>query len=234
MGCSDSRVESRKAGSPPVSPKTETADVEIAMPHYEIEEKLEGIRRRPSVKVQNYRVLLTGLEGAGKTHLLYTLINEKAAEPCETEDYREETMYVTLKNRTNFLLVDLGGREDVRKQYLSTAFKGCSAIIFCVDMADTPKIEDAADWLNEVLSSPHATSSNGAPLPLLILGTKSDLSNSRSAMTALKERVTSIRDHNKDRVILTATSSIQSTSGHTAAATGLRDLAMEIKKQVSP
>ena len=238
MGCSDSRVaSSKKTASPPTSPKThqETmAELEIAMPHYEIEEKMEGVRRRSASKLQTFRVLLTGLDGSGKTHLLYTLINEKAAEPCETEDFREETMYVTLQQRVNFLMVDLGGREDVRKKHLTAAFKKSKAIIFCVDLTDMSKIEEAADWLNEVLASPHAISSNGSPLPLLILGTKSDLTTADNAMTTLRNRVTSIKDHNKDRVIITATSSIHSAAGHTAAATGFRDLAVEIKKQNSP
>ena len=82
---------------------------QVSLPHYDLEERLqdyyvdvEAKRKNPTRmfdagQVLTYKVLLTGLEESGKSHLLYTLMQgpEPAVEPAETDTVVEETLYVT-------------------------------------------------------------------------------------------------------------------------------------------
>eukprot|EP01061_Rhynchopus_euleeides_P045769 TRINITY_DN8389_c0_g1_i2.p1 TRINITY_DN8389_c0_g1~~TRINITY_DN8389_c0_g1_i2.p1 ORF type:complete len:162 (+),score=27.08 TRINITY_DN8389_c0_g1_i2:115-600(+) len=113
------------------------------MPHYDLEELMyvdcpNAYENRDAIAAYyssshtvTYKVLLTGLENSGKSHLLYTLMQgpEMAVEPAETETVVEETLYVTLgsksMSRVSFHMYDLGGQKHVREKHIDGMPVGC-------------------------------------------------------------------------------------------------------------
>eukprot|EP01062_Namystynia_karyoxenos_P016190 TRINITY_DN15899_c0_g1_i1.p1 TRINITY_DN15899_c0_g1~~TRINITY_DN15899_c0_g1_i1.p1 ORF type:complete len:308 (+),score=50.83 TRINITY_DN15899_c0_g1_i1:81-926(+) len=160
-------------------------------PHYMLDKLIQSVANAPpreqSMKkgqghegwrlkerrLYTWRVLLTGPEESGKTHLLYSLINgPEHPEPAETDDARDETIFVTRggggKPRINFHTVDLGGRPAVREKYGQSAARNCAAIILVVDSSQPGKFAEAQQWLGQV--RPMALSD----APVLVLAHKQD------------------------------------------------------------
>jgi len=121
------------------------------------------------------RVLLLGLDGAGKSTALAHMKTDKGpskdAETVPTVGFNVET--VRHQNQT-FIVWDVGGQHKIRplwKHY----FAHTDAIIFVVDSSDTERIQEAKSELDGLLSEPELAKS-----VLLILCNKCDISLSLS------------------------------------------------------
>ncbi|KAL3687211.1 hypothetical protein R1sor_013520 [Riccia sorocarpa] len=119
------------------------------------------------------RIVMVGLDGAGKTNLLYKL---KLGENLCTEPtfgFHLET--VQYKN-INFTIWDLGGQHRLRsiwRQYFGTT----QGMIFVVDSADKERLCEARDELHNLLKIRAKWTSDPelAHLTLLVLANKIDL-----------------------------------------------------------
>jgi len=115
-------------------------------------------------------VTMIGLQNAGKTSLLRVLSGgEFTIDSIPTVGFNMKKVqkgHVTLK------CWDLGGQPRFRSMW-ERYCRGVSAIVFIVDSADQPSFPVAKDELHALVQKPILDG-----IPLLVLGNKSDLSDS--------------------------------------------------------
>jgi small GTP-binding protein len=98
--------------------------------------------------VLDARILLVGLDNAGKTTLLYKFTRGEAVTTIPTIGFNtEEFQYKNVK----FSMWDVGGQERIRALW-KYYYQGCQAIIFMVDSCDHDRLEEARDQLHQMLS----------------------------------------------------------------------------------
>ncbi|PVF93733.1 putative ADP-ribosylation factor [Serendipita vermifera] len=117
------------------------------------------------------RIIMLGLDAAGKTTILYKLKLGEVVTTIPTIGFNVET--VQYKN-IHFNVWDVGGQHKIR-QLWKHYYQNTQGIIYVVDSADTTRIEDAREELEVVLSSDEM-----AGAPLLVLANKQDLPNACS------------------------------------------------------
>ncbi|XP_010547988.1 PREDICTED: probable ADP-ribosylation factor At2g15310 [Tarenaya hassleriana] len=117
-----------------------------------------------------FRILMVGLDGSGKTTILYKLKLGDVVTTVPTIGFNFET--VEYKG-INFTVWDIGGQEKIRNLWRHY-FQNAQGLIFVVDSTDRGRIPEARNELHRVLSDKeleHAC--------VLILANKQD---SRSAL----------------------------------------------------
>jgi small GTP-binding protein len=118
---------------------------------------------------KDVRIVMLGLDGAGKTTILYKLKLDEPIVTIPTIGFNVET--VTHKN-LSFTIWDIGGQDKIRKLW-NYYFQGTLALIYVVDSNDLDRIEEAADELWRILNDDEM---NGKPV--LVFANKQDLLNS--------------------------------------------------------
>ena len=97
---------------------------------------------------KNVRILMVGLDAAGKTTILYQLKMGETVKTIPTIGFNVETLdYKGL----NFTVWDVGGQDKIRvlwKHY----YQNTDGLIFVVDSNDQDRIEDAAEELKKMLA----------------------------------------------------------------------------------
>mmetsp|Transcript_61350 Transcript_61350/g.126691 ORF Transcript_61350/g.126691 Transcript_61350/m.126691 type:complete len:182 (+) Transcript_61350:210-755(+) len=93
------------------------------------------------------RILILGLDNAGKTTILYRLHQGEVVTTIPTIGFNVET--VTYKN-IKFQVWDLGGQSSIRP-YWRCYYPNTNAIIYVVDSADTERVSICKDELLQML-----------------------------------------------------------------------------------
>ena len=97
---------------------------------------------------RDVRILMVGLDAAGKTTILYQLKMGETVKTIPTIGFNVETLdYKGL----NFTVWDVGGQDKIRvlwKHY----YQNTDGLIFVVDSNDRDRIEDAAEELKKMLA----------------------------------------------------------------------------------
>eukprot|EP00403_Amphidinium_massartii_P019224 CAMPEP_0178410956 /NCGR_PEP_ID=MMETSP0689_2-20121128/21249_1 /TAXON_ID=160604 /ORGANISM="Amphidinium massartii, Strain CS-259" /LENGTH=194 /DNA_ID=CAMNT_0020032153 /DNA_START=93 /DNA_END=677 /DNA_ORIENTATION=+ len=122
------------------------------------------------------KVVMVGLDGAGKTTILYRIRLGEVVTTIPTIGFNVETVE---SNNVTCTVWDIGGQEKIRglwRHYLPSV----SAIIFVVDSADRDRIDIVREELENLLREPET-----GKACLLVFANKQDLPN---AMT--QEEVT--------------------------------------------
>merc|ERR1719277_2507959 len=117
---------------------------------------------------QEMRILMVGLDAAGKTTILYKLKLGEVVTTIPTIDFNVET--VEYKN-LSFTVWDVGGQDKIRKLWRHY-YLGTHGAIFVVDSSDRERIEDAREELTKMLSEEEMRDA-----ALLVLANKQDLPN---------------------------------------------------------
>ncbi|VDK39478.1 unnamed protein product [Taenia asiatica] len=112
------------------------------------------------------RILMVGLDAAGKTTILYKLKLGETTVTIPTIGFNVET--VTYKNIT-FTVWDIGGQEIIRPLW-AYYYPGTKGIIFVVDSNDRDRMGDARAELFRILEADELRSAS-----LLVLANKQDL-----------------------------------------------------------
>ncbi|NXK24798.1 ARL11 protein, partial [Arenaria interpres] len=113
------------------------------------------------------RVVMLGLDFAGKSTLLYKLKSGRAVETCPTVGFNVESLQTPC--RVSFNLWDVGGQGSLRASWASY-LEDTSTLIFVLDSTDTARLPEAAAALEEVLSHPSM-----AGVPVLLLANKQEV-----------------------------------------------------------
>ncbi|XP_042219561.1 ADP-ribosylation factor 3-like [Homarus americanus] len=112
------------------------------------------------------RILMVGLDGAGKTTVLYKLKLGEVVTTIPTIGFNVET--VEYKN-VSFTVWDVGGQERIRPLWRHY-FQNTSAIIYVVDSNDPDRLAESREELELVLQNEEV-----AGCSLLVLANKQDL-----------------------------------------------------------
>merc|ERR1711896_46528 len=93
------------------------------------------------------RILMVGLDAAGKTTILYKLKLGEVVTTIPTIGFNVET--VEYKN-INFNVWDVGGQDKIRKLW-RYYYQNTQGLIFVIDSTDRDRIEDAREELSKML-----------------------------------------------------------------------------------
>lgn len=120
----------------------------------------------PFFDKKEVRILMLGLDGAGKTIILYQLKMGETVKTIPTIGFNVET--IDYKN-FNFTIWDAGGQDKIRplwKHY----YQNTDGLIFVVDSNDRDRIEEAAKELKNLLAEEDLKG-----CPVLVLANKQDI-----------------------------------------------------------
>ncbi|CAF0940981.1 unnamed protein product [Adineta steineri] len=130
-------------------------------------------------KKNEIRLLMCGLDAAGKTTILYALRLGEVVTTIPTIGFNVETitygnLYVTTW--------DVGGRDKIRPLWRHY-YANTSALVFVVDSNDRDRIDDASEQLHLMLNEDELKT-----VPVLIFANKQDLPN-RLTIDEMKEKL---------------------------------------------
>eukprot|EP00028_Trichosphaerium_sp_Am-I-7-wt_P003369 CAMPEP_0168524342 /NCGR_PEP_ID=MMETSP0405-20121227/10586_1 /TAXON_ID=498012 /ORGANISM="Trichosphaerium sp, Strain Am-I-7 wt" /LENGTH=175 /DNA_ID=CAMNT_0008546517 /DNA_START=1 /DNA_END=528 /DNA_ORIENTATION=- len=112
------------------------------------------------------KVLMVGLDGAGKTSILYKLHLGELVSSVPTIGFNiEQVEYKKLTMQ----IWDVGGQDRIRRLW-KHYYNGVNAIIFVVDSADTHRVKEAAMELNGILKDDELRG-----VPVLVYANKQDI-----------------------------------------------------------
>lgn len=118
-------------------------------------------------------VLVVGLDGAGKTALLATALDEDARTVMPTLGFMVRGLQ--LSNGTQLKVYDVGGRRDVRDHW-RVHYGKVRAIIFVIDAVDRHRLQENSVELRRMLNSMQLVG-----VPMLFLANKQDLAGALPA-----------------------------------------------------
>jgi len=133
---------------------------------------LLDVIRRLRKKEGEARLLVLGLDNAGKTTILRKLSNEDITNITPTAGFNIKSL-----SMSNFRLNvwDIGGQKAIRP-YWKQYYDSTDALIYVIDSADKKRVEETGEELSQLLEEDQM---NG--VPLLVLANKQDLVNALSA-----------------------------------------------------
>jgi small GTP-binding protein len=124
------------------------------------------------VSKEELRILMVGLDAAGKTTVLYKLKLGEVVTTVPTIGFNVES--VDYKN-ISFTVWDVGGQDKIRRLW-RYYYEGTRGLIFVVDSNDRERVEDAREELAKILDEEEMRDA-----ALLVLANKQDLPNAMPA-----------------------------------------------------
>jgi len=118
------------------------------------------------VSTEEMRLLMLGLDAAGKTTVLYKLKLGEVVTTIPTVGFNVEK--VEYRN-ISFTVWDVGGQDKIRRLW-RYYFQGTQGLVFVVDSSDRDRVEDAREELTKVLGEDEMRDA-----ALLVLANKQDL-----------------------------------------------------------
>ena len=118
------------------------------------------------------RILMLGLDAAGKTTILFKLKLGEVVTTMPTIGFNVEC--VEYKN-INFTVWDVGGQDKIRKLWRHY-YQNTEGLIFVVDSSDRDRIDDAREELSKMLADPEM-----AEAVVLVFANKQDLPHAMSS-----------------------------------------------------
>ncbi|KAF9180089.1 Arf GTPase arf1 [Haplosporangium sp. Z 27] len=136
-----------------------------------------------SGKGNNFRILMLGLDGEGKTTILYQLKLGKMVTTIPTVGWNVNIETIDYKNRS-LTIYDMFSQHRTRSHW-TYYYEGCSAIIFVVDSRYESRVSEAREELARILEDIESEEGARADVPLLVYANKQDL---RHTMTVAEVR----------------------------------------------
>ncbi|XP_060085049.1 ADP-ribosylation factor-like protein 3 [Ylistrum balloti] len=129
---------------------------------------LSLLRKMKGGQDQQIRILLLGLDNAGKTTILKTMAKEEIQNITPTQGFNIKSV-VSSKDRCQMNVWDIGGQRRIRP-YWKNYFDDTDVLIYVVDSTDRKRMEETATELEELLEEDRL-----AGVPVLIFANKQDL-----------------------------------------------------------
>lgn len=114
------------------------------------------------------KVMLLGLDNAGKTTILNYFKNNPEKNPIPTIGFN---VALTSKRFTNAAIWDVGGQEAARKLWMNYV-KNCTMLVYVIDLSDKDRFKFAFTELLKILNGFDGSLRN---TPIIIVGNKTDL-----------------------------------------------------------
>uniref|UniRef100_A0A8D0GRI7 ARF like GTPase 5C n=1 Tax=Sphenodon punctatus TaxID=8508 RepID=A0A8D0GRI7_SPHPU len=134
-----------------------------------------------------HKVIIVGLDNAGKTTILYQFLMNEVVHTSPTIGSNVEEIIL---RKTHFLMWDIGGQETLRSTW-NTYYSNTEFIILVVDSTDRERLTMTKEELYKMLA--HEDLHNAA---LLIFANKQDVKNSMTTSEISKFlTLSSIKDH---------------------------------------
>ncbi|ESO98977.1 hypothetical protein LOTGIDRAFT_187225 [Lottia gigantea] len=133
---------------------------------------LSLLRRLRGNTQKELRILLLGLDNAGKTTLLKTLASEDVTHITPTQGFNIKTVQSA---GFNLNVWDIGGQRRIRP-YWKNYFENTDILIYVIDSADRKRFEETGEELNDLLEEERL-----AGVPVIIFANKQDLVSAASA-----------------------------------------------------
>ncbi|KAL1137864.1 hypothetical protein AAG570_009560, partial [Ranatra chinensis] len=118
------------------------------------------------------RILLLGLDNAGKTTLLKKLASEDITHITPTQGFNIKTVH---SEGFKLNVWDIGGQKKIRP-YWRNYFENTDVLIYVVDSADRNRLDETSFELSELLSDEKL-----GEAPVLVFANKQDLVHAASA-----------------------------------------------------
>ncbi|KAH9249836.1 hypothetical protein BASA81_012431 [Batrachochytrium salamandrivorans] len=125
------------------------------------------IIRKAKLKEREARVLVLGLDNAGKSSVLCALLGGDLNSISPTLGFDIQTLVIA---SVQCNLWDIGGQETIR-HFWRNYFEETDGLVWVVDSADVGRLETCREQLQEVLMEERLVG-----VPVLILANKQDLS----------------------------------------------------------
>ena len=134
----------------------------------------------------DYRIVMLGLDAAGKTTILYKLRLGEVVTTIPTIGFNVETVAV---KATHLTCWDVGGPDKIRPLWRHY-YQDTQALIFVIDSNDRDRITESADELEQIVREPELNN-----CPVLVFANKQDLPNAMSVQEiSEKLRLNAIRN----------------------------------------
>uniref|UniRef100_A0A3B3Y926 ADP-ribosylation factor-like 5C n=1 Tax=Poecilia mexicana TaxID=48701 RepID=A0A3B3Y926_9TELE len=120
----------------------------------------------------SHKVIIVGLDNAGKTTILYQFLTKEAVHTSPTIGSNVEEIVV---RNTHFMVWDIGGQESLRASWYSY-YCNTEIVILVVDSTDRERLTVTKEELHRMLA--HEDLQNAA---ILVLANKQDIKGSMTA-----------------------------------------------------
>ncbi|GLC42262.1 ADP-ribosylation factor protein 3 [Pleodorina starrii] len=143
---------------------------------------IRGLKRKEG----EARILVLGLDNAGKTTILRALSEEDITTITPTQGFNIKSLS---RDGFNLKIWDIGGQKTIRP-YWRNYFDQTDALIYVIDSSDRKRLDESHDELTHLLEDDKM-----AGVPLLVFANKQDLMGAAAADEIAETlQLTSIRD----------------------------------------
>merc|ERR1712100_875350 len=115
---------------------------------------------------QEARILVLGLDNAGKTTILKKLSDEDISHIMPTQGFNIKSL---VREGFKLNVWDIGGQKTIRP-YWSNYFEASDALVYVIDSSDSRRLQESGEELRELLAEDKL-----GRVPLLIFANKQDL-----------------------------------------------------------
>mmetsp|Transcript_3599 Transcript_3599/g.5588 ORF Transcript_3599/g.5588 Transcript_3599/m.5588 type:complete len:180 (-) Transcript_3599:55-594(-) len=127
---------------------------------------LLSILKKMKTTQDEARILVLGLDNAGKTTILKKLSEEDITHIMPTQGFNIKSL---VHDGFKLNVWDIGGQKTIRP-YWSNYFEGSNALVYVIDSSDRRRLEESSKELAELLAEDKL-----AAIPLLVFANKQDL-----------------------------------------------------------
>ncbi|RXM33148.1 ADP-ribosylation factor-like protein 14 [Acipenser ruthenus] len=138
-----------------------------------------GLLSSKEKKIKHARILMMGLDAAGKSTFLYMLKFKESVATVPTIGFNVEM--IETDEKFTLTLWDVGGQQEMRT-YWKHYYENTEGLVFVVDSADTARLEESKKELNHILKNDHLKK-----VPVVLLANKQDLPGALSATEITKK-----------------------------------------------